>query len=319
MDVVAFTAGVGAAVWPGPGLSLAWLGVVGAALVTLDTVVVLALLRTGAAVVAGLAIAVCALPGLLAVHADHAAVQNGPTSTLPALVAAQAVGDADRGTLVLTPRNDGSLSAQVVWGASATMSAQSTLVSTATRVQGDGIAGTAVDMLSGRDFDAAKTLADDGIGFVLLQQTPDEQDRARGMRDQATTSIDARSGFIKAGQTSRGMLWRVDATIAPRAALTASQGTAASLITLVQLLIVIAALLLAIPTRASRRAARSRSRIVGREPTEAIVLPKRRIADHVDDQAEPRIPDGSSDGDGTADATSDAAAHAAPAETEATR
>ncbi|WP_417554194.1 glycosyltransferase [Microbacterium sp.] len=323
--VVAFAAGVGAAVWPGTGLSLAWLGVVGAALVTLDTVVVLAPLRTGAAVVAGLTIAVCALPGLLAVHTDHAAVQNGPTSTLPALVAAQAVGDADRGTLVLTPRNDGSLSAQVVWGASATLTAQSTLISTATRVQGDDIAATAVDMLSGRDFDAAKTLAGEGIGFVLLGQTPDEQDRARGMRDQATTSIDARSGFINAGQTSRGMLWRVDAKIASRAALTAAQSTAASLITLVQVLIVIAALLLAIPTRASRRAARSRSRIVGREPSEPIVLPKRRIADHIDEQAAPpRMPDDGADDDGsddgrTAGAASDADASADPAETEATR
>src|SRR5699024_6098822 len=128
-------------------------------------------------------------------------------------------------------------------------------------------------------------LAADGISFVLLGQTPNEQDRARAMRDQATTSIDARSGFIKAGETSRGMLWRIDAPIAPRAALTPTQSAAASLVTLVQALILIAALLLAIPTRASRRAARSRSRIVGREPSEPIVLPRRRTAGHAEEPA----------------------------------
>ena len=62
----------------------------------------------------------------------------------------------------------------------------------------------------------------------------------------------------------------------------------AALVGVVQLIVLLAALLLAIPTRASRRAARSRSRIVGREPSEPIVLPRRRIADHHDDQAAPR-------------------------------
>jgi len=42
----------------------------------------------------------------------------------------------------------------------------------------------------------------------------------------------------------------------------------------VQLLVVLAALLLSIPTRASRRAARARSRIVGRAPEEPLVLPR---------------------------------------------
>ncbi|BDZ38762.1 glycosyl transferase [Microbacterium suwonense] len=285
--VVSFAAGVGVSVWPGTGLSLAWLGVVGAALVTLDTVVALRPLRTGASLVAAIAVAVCALPALLAVPTGHAEVQNGPTSTLPALVAAQAVGDADRGTLVLTPLDDGSLSAGVVWGASATLSAQTTLVSTATAPVGDDISATAVDLLSGREFDAAGALARQGISFVLLAQRPQEQDRARTMREEATTSVDQRPGFIKAGQTARGMLWRVDGDIAPRPPLTPSQGAIASLVTLVQLIILLAAVLLAIPTRASRRAARSRSRIVGRMPDEPIVLPRQRIVDHHDVQAAP--------------------------------
>ncbi|WP_258567170.1 hypothetical protein [Microbacterium sp. Se5.02b] len=48
----------------------------------------------------------------------------------------------------------------------------------------------------------------------------------------------------------------------------------------IQLMAVLAALLLSIPTRASRRAARARSRIVGRAPDEPLVLPR-----HAEDRA----------------------------------
>jgi hypothetical protein len=283
--VVSFVDGIGIGIWPGTGLSLAWLGVVGAALVTLDTVVALASLRAGAALVAGLAVAACGAPALLSVHTDHTQLQNGPQSTLPALVAAQA-DDADRGTLVLTPLNDGSLSAGTVWGASATLGAQSTLLNTATRPQGDDISGTAVDLISGRDFDAAAALADDGIRFVLLASNDREKDRARTMREEATTAIDQRAGFVKAGETVRGMLWRVDVPIAARAQPSALDRTIGSTVALAQLIILFAALLLAIPTRASRRASRARSRVVGRSSEEPRVRSRRsRRKDRADELA----------------------------------
>lgn len=262
--VVAFSDGVGVAIWPGTGLSVAWLGTVGAALVALDTLVGLSSLRAAAAVLTGAAIAVCAVPSLISVHAGQAEVRNGPRSTLPALVAAQPEGEVERGTLVLTPLNDGSLSVESVWGASSTLNAQSTLVSTATSPRGKDISTTAVDLISGRDFDAAAALAGDGIGFVLVSQTPQEKDRARTLRDEALTAVDQRTGFVKAGETSRGMLWRVEGDITARDQLSASQAAIARLVGVGQLVILFAALLLAIPTRASRRAARARSRIVGR-------------------------------------------------------
>lgn len=262
--VVSFTDGVGVSVWPGTSLSLAWIGIVGAALVTLDSVVALAPLRASAALVVGLTVAACGVPALLAVHARQAQLQNGPTSTLPALVAAQAGGDADLGTLVLTPLNDGSLSAETVWGASATLGAQSTLLNTATRTQGKDISTTAVDLLSGRDFDAAAALGDESISFVLVARTAHEKDRARTMREEATTAIDQRAGFVKAGETARGMLWRIDAKIASRDGLSSADQTIARVIMLAQLVLLVAALLLALPTRASRRASRARSRVVGR-------------------------------------------------------
>ncbi|WP_309065080.1 glycosyltransferase [Microbacterium sp.] len=274
--VVSFWQGAGVPLWPGTGLSLAWLGVVGAALVTLDTIVAVPRVRTVAAATAGLALAVVALPSFLAVHTAHTALGNGPESTLPALVAAQADGDADRGTLVVTPLNDGSLAVELVWGPSATLGAQTTMLSTATRHPDDGLAENAVDLISARDFDASAALAERGVGFVLLARTVGEQDRARSMREAAITAVDQRTGFVKAGETERGMLWRIEGDVAPRGELTAAQEATSRLVSTLQIIVVLAAVLLSIPTRASRRAARSRSRIVGRAAEEPMVLPRRR-------------------------------------------
>lgn len=285
--VVAFVHGAGVQIWPGSGLSLAWLGVVGAALVTLDTVVAFEPLRAGAALVAGAAVVVCAVPGLLALRTDHSALERSTGSTLPALVAAEASGDAPLGTLILTPQNDGSLSMELVWGPSASLGAQSTLLSTATEPRARDLANTAVDMLSARDFDASAELADAGVSFVLLSQTTAERDRARTLREAAITAVDRRPGFVKAGETARGMLWSVQGDIAERAALSDGQQAISRITVTVQVVIVVAALLLSIPTRASRRAARARSRIVGRAPEEPLVLPRR----HMHDDDHPGHPD----------------------------
>jgi len=265
---VSFLHGEPVALWPGTGLSLAWLGLVGAALVTLDTVVALPALRAGAASIAALGVLLCAVAALLSVNIGEAQIRNGSTTTLPALVAARAADGVESGTLVLTPLDDGSLATRVVWGPSDTLSAQTTVLSTATRVQGDDIAPDAVDLLSARDFDAAAALADRGIGFVLLSSQRGQSDRARSMGDAAITAIDQRAGFVKAGQTPNGMLWQLDQPAAARAPISEPQQTVSRLIAAAQFVIVLAALLLAIPTRTSRREARARSRVVGRSPDE---------------------------------------------------
>lgn len=284
--VVSFALGVPVAIWPGTGLSLAWLGVVGGALVAADTVLTHGWARTTASLVTGVAVAACAIPALCAVHLGHSALRDGPESTLPAFVAAQSSGEVERGTLVLTPLNDGSLSARMVWGSSDTLGMQTTMLSTGAVVE-DKLAVDAVDLLSARDFDAAATLAGDGVSFVLLAQVDGEGDRARTLRGSATTAIDQRAGFVKAGETERGTLWRIEGDIAEHAPLTADQQAAARAVTGAQLLVVLAALLLSIPTRASRRAARSRSRVVGRLPEEPLVLPRRRDASDRPDAPEP--------------------------------
>ncbi len=281
---VSFTQGAPVAIWPGAGLSLAWLGVVGAALVTLDTAITLPRLRVAATTVSALALVICAVPALTAFHTDRSALTNGPQSTLPAYVAAQAASEGPVGTLVLTAQNDGGLAVDVVWGESETLGAQSTMMSTATEPQGADISVLSVDLLSARDFDAPGELAAQGISYVLLaQRDGGEGDKARALRTSAVSSIDQRAGFVHAGTTERGVLWRVEADVSERTALSSAQQGTARLVITVQLMAILAALLLSVPTRASRRAARAQSRIVGRAPEEPLVLPRHAEDLHVDE------------------------------------
>ncbi|HWK77258.1 glycosyltransferase [Microbacterium sp.] len=274
---VSFVQGTPVEIWPGTGLSLAWAGLIGGALVTLDTAITMPKLRIAAVTLAGLSLAVCAVPALTALHGDRTELTNGPESTLPAYVAAEARGDREISTLVLTPQNNGGLAAGVVWGPSETLGAQTTMLSTATVPQGVDVSALAVDLLSPRTFDAPAELAAHGIHFVLLDQVSgQESDAARAFRVEAITALDQRAGFVKVGETDKGVLWRLDTTPAERADLTRTEGGTASTIIAVQLILLLAALLLAIPTRASRRAARAQSRIVGRSSEEPMILPRRR-------------------------------------------
>ncbi|MGJ0387725.1 glycosyltransferase [Microbacterium sp. CGR1] len=316
---VSFAQGVPVAIWPGTGLSLAWIGVTGAALVTLDTALTIPRVRVLSAAVAGLAIAVCAVPSLSAFHSDPSpsALRDGPASTLPAYVAAQAGADRPVGTLVLTPQNDGGLATEVAWGGSETLSAQTTILSTATELRGTDLTTLAVDLLSARDFDAAAVLGEQGISYVLLAKvSDDESDRARTLRTLAVTSLDQRAGFVQAGTTDRGVLYRLEAEAAPRASLSAGQEATARLVITLQLVLVFAALLLSVPTRASRRAARAKSRIVGRAAEEPLVLPRHPEDrdDHMSSEVPDTVPETPTEPDEQADAVDSAAGEPAGAE-----
>ncbi|WP_243224866.1 glycosyltransferase [Microbacterium sp. CIAB417] len=269
---VSFSQGTPVPIWPGSALSLAWVGVVGAAAVALDTLIALPRLRTVAAVAAGVALAICAVPALTALHTGHSAVVEGSGSTLPALIAANARGDQQLGTLVITPLGEDSIATRVVWGSSDTLGAQTTMLSTATTVQGTDVSALAVDLVSARDFEAAAELAELGIDFVLLDELPSaSDDGAQGFRLDAVIALDQRTGFVRAGDvTGIGTLWRLeDSGDAPaRAELSDTEHGIARSVTTLQLVVVFAALLLAVPTRASRRAAKAISRVVGKVPEE---------------------------------------------------
>lgn len=273
---VSFAQGAPVAIWPGAALSLAWIGVTGAALVTLDTMLTVPRLRLLSAALAAAAVVVSAGPALLSFHlaADERVLTNGPESTLPAYVAAQAVGEKPIGTLVLTPQDDGGLAAEVVWGASETLGAQTTLMSTATEIRGVDITELSVDLISARDFDAAASLGEAGISYVLLATSPTADDGALALSSAALAALNQRDGFVHAGRTDRGELWSLTSDAADRTALSAGQHATARTVTTIQLVLFIAALLLSIPTRSSRRAARAQSRIVGRAPEEPLVLPR---------------------------------------------
>ncbi len=218
---VSFRDAVPVPLWPGAGLSLAWVGLVGAAVVALDAGLPdrVRVLRPIAGLAAVLALAVAVAPAFTAqLSGDSArsALTNGPVSTLPAFVAAEGRGSLAIGTLVLDPRSDG-LRVQVVWGGSATLSGQSTIAATRTSAdeQDRELASLAVDLVSPSSDDAVARLAERGIGFVLLQSASTPDDVASGDRLGAATSLDQRDMLDPVGETSRGDLWRVNAEVTP--------------------------------------------------------------------------------------------------------
>ena len=130
---VAFAQSLPVPLWPGAGLSLAWLGALGGALVALDIGLAprLAAVRTVAAIAVILALVVLAVPALTSMARGTSLLTNGPASTLPAYVSAAGREDPDVGTIVITPQNEGGTSSRVVWGGSETLNGQATVISLA--------------------------------------------------------------------------------------------------------------------------------------------------------------------------------------------
>ena len=263
---VAFAQSTVVPIWPGAGVSLAWLGAIGGALVALDSGLAprLAAARAVAALVVIGALAVLAVPALTATSRGAAFLTTGPVSTLPAYVAAEGRDDPNVGTMILTPQSIGGVAAEVVWGGSETIGGQATIVSTRSEADDDDVAlaHLAADLVAEAAGTAVEDLAAHGVEFVLLAPTaPTESDASRGFRLAAQTSLDQRDGLDAVGETTKGTLWRVTIPVAPRAE--ASVPAWAGWIAPVQIAIIAIALLLAVPTSSTRRAAQRTSRIVG--------------------------------------------------------
>ena len=260
--------------WPGTGLSLAWLGALGGALVALDAGLAprLALGRALAAVAVVRRASRCvAVPALTAIGARRrASLTNGPASTLPAYVAAEGRDDPDVGTIVLTPQNAGGVAAAGRLGRRARPSAgrrPSSRRAPAPTPQDAELAELAADLVTHSSAeDVVAQLADCGIGFVLLAPAaPPESDAARTMRLSAHDGArPARRRSTRSATPRRATLWRVDAEVAaaPRSRGIRSPVSRAC-IAIGQLAVLAIALLLALPTAASRRAARRTPRVVG--------------------------------------------------------
>lgn len=252
------------ALWPGPALSLLWLGMLGAALTTLDAWRPLAPARASAAVAVMVLLLVVATPALTAQARGTSALTDGPASTLPAYVAAQGRDTARTATFVLTPTGEGVV-ADVVWGETSALGGQTTLRSAQTTptAADEQTAHAAAELVGDPTGDIVDTLAAHGVAFVLVTAPgPDESATARSLRIAAETSLDQRGSLEKVGETGKGMLWRVAVDVADRtvsSADTAGTGRIAAL----QIGVVVIALLLAVPTRQTRAEARRRPRVVG--------------------------------------------------------
>ncbi len=265
---VAFSWAEPVPVWAGSGLSLAFLGALAAALTTLDTGIAPrpAIVRPVAVGVIAAGLLALAVPSATAMARGDALLTVGERSTLPAYIAAIGRDTPDVGTLVISPLDDGAISSNVVWGASQTLSSAATILTTRTEaVPADSaIARVTADLVAGASADPVVALRAQGVSFVMLSAASSQPStRAEAMMLRAAASIDQREGLVAVGDTERGTLWRVAEEASARQGLTSEERTRALTVIAVQLGVIAVALLLAVPTAASHRAARYRPRVVG--------------------------------------------------------
>jgi GT2 family glycosyltransferase len=251
------------AVWAGAGLSLYWLGLLGAFVVTVDA------LRSAAiapALVAALALLALAVPTLADAAGGATPVAGSTGRILPAYAAAEAATRPDLGTLELDPRDDGAVAIALHRGQGTTLDEQSTLEATDTTVgEADRRLATLAGNLASRSgFDAAAELDDLRIAFVLLTAT--DEPGAQPAQQRVTEALDGNRILTPIGTTASGTLWYYagladgDAPSGP-----GPLGTPLGIgILAVQAAVLLLTLLLAIPTTRRRRL--RTATVTGREP-----------------------------------------------------
>jgi len=252
---VSYAGSVAVPIWPGNGLSLAWLGLAVAA-------------GTGASILrqfsfypvtVGLAaVVLLAIPALAAAPLSNTLVRASNGNTLPAYVVAQSAITPNVGTLVLTPQPRGGLGYTLVRGTGLTLASTSTYVTTGSGVglQERRLAELVTNVVSVSDSDIASELKTLGVGFVLL--TPAETyagspvtAAAQAMTSRVRAALDSNSTFGIVGITDAGLLWRYPgfsstAINLPQPSIPVEPWR--TIILAVQALIILLTLLLAIPT-----------------------------------------------------------------------
>jgi hypothetical protein len=263
---VSFVGGAAVTLWPGAGLSLFWLGLVGAAVASLEA---LGRSVVAPAFLASVAVIVLAIPLATAPILGTTQVEVGLGRLLPAFVTAEAANDPLLGTLVLTPQPDGALGVVLQRGTGTTLDAQSTLASTATVTSEaqQRLAVLAGNLASRSGFDSAAELTALNIGFVVSPQAAEGAASAEGAtaaeaatRVRTGESLDANPEFTAIGETANGFLWsfegeRSAAEVSVPAPFATPLGGA---ILAGQILVLLMTFLLAVPT-----AGRARTRAIG--------------------------------------------------------
>jgi hypothetical protein len=238
--------------WAGGALSLYWIGLVGAAVVGIDAIAPAGLL-TGA--IALLAAAGAVVPLLAVPLAGPATVVAGTTRQLPALVAAQADADPGIGTLILTAQADGSLAATIARDGGTTLEETSTVVTTRAHVRPEdaALAQLAGNLASRSGFDPEPELQRLRIAFIVVPVVPsDATGPQAAVRQRASEALDATPVLTPTGQTP---LWEYTG-LDDSDAVAYEPTRVAVGIPIGQGVIVLIALLLAIPTSRRRRVVR---------------------------------------------------------------
>ncbi|POH64083.1 hypothetical protein C3B61_13450 [Cryobacterium zongtaii] len=259
-------------IWPGAGLSLYWLGLVGAVVFAARGLHRMAIAPL---VVTALALAVVSLPLAGAIPLGTSAVEEGIGRTQPAFVTAEAAVEPRVGTLQIVPQPDGGILATIVRGSGVRLDAQSTLNSTAgtlTEEQTE-LATLAGNLASQSGLDASADLAKFGIRFVLLLPAAAEPaewgddvgitQAASDTTTRTTTSLDGNAALAPVGDTAFGRLWRSDVPTdaAVNGQVPADAGGIFGLVTgLIALFVIGATVLLSVPTGAGREAVRQAHR-----------------------------------------------------------
>ncbi|MCU1514458.1 MAG: glycosyltransferase family 2 protein [Microbacteriaceae bacterium] len=238
-------------VWAAPALSLFWLGLVGGVLVALEAVGRVAI---PLGVLAAVTTTIVAVPLLAGMYLDTAAVHAGTERMLPAVVTAQATGNPGVGTLVLTPQPGGVIAAAVERGAGTTLDDQSTLAATRRSLGSTGTAITTVagNLVSRSGLDASTELEKLAIDYVVLAPAAGNA----AVYQRASEALDGNPALSPVGETSSGLLWRLqhdEVTEAPHHAGNFETPIGRGIL-IAQAVVFGLALLLGIPTVRRRRA-----------------------------------------------------------------
>ena len=267
---IALTGSTVVNVWAGSGLSLYWLGLTGAAVVGCDS------LRRAAAVpalVVSILAVVVAVPLAATLPLGQGAIVASSGRTLPAYVAAAASANPSLSTLIVSPQPDGGISARMVRGVGDTLDNSSTILTTSEDLTSNDEQVTllAGNLVSQGGFDPAPMLSELGVQYLLLGPASVEpgapvSPEAATTASRASAALDSSPVLAHIGPTDRGTLWRFEGETDATAG--AGPDSPFSTPVLIGWAIVFGfALLLSVPTAASRRAAEESPRTLGRRDT----------------------------------------------------
>jgi GT2 family glycosyltransferase len=238
--------------WAGAPLSLYWIGLVGAAVVGIDAIAPAGVL-TG--MVALLAATGAVVPLIAVPLTGSATVVAGSARQLPALVDAQADADPGIGTLILTAQADGSLAATIARDDGTTLDEISTVVTTRSGVRPEdaALAVLAGNLASRSGFDPEPELQRLRIAFIVVPAVPDDATGPQAaVRQRTSEALDATPVLTPTGRTP---LWEYTA-LDDSGAVPYTPSRVAVATPIAQGVIVLIALLLAIPTSRRRRVVR---------------------------------------------------------------